>query len=90
MSPLVGDRVLCQENGDGEGTVWEILPRKNAFSRPAAANVDQLGVVASAAVPVTDPFLIDRVSAIAALKNCPVLLLLNKWDLAPAEVLREI
>ena len=90
MSPLVGDRVLCQENGDGEGTVWEILPRKNAFSRPAAANVDQLVVVASAAVPVTDPFLIDRVSAIAALKNCPVLLLLNKWDLAPAEVLREI
>ena len=65
-SPLVGDWVEIQETGPEEGMVWEILPRRTAFDRPAVANVDQLVVVASRALPVTDPFLIDRVSAIAA------------------------
>lgn len=64
-----------------------VLPRKNAFERPAAANIDQLVVIASAAIPRTDPFLIDRIAAIAALKGCEVVLLLNKCDLDPAEEL---
>ena len=84
-SPLVGDWVEVKETGPGEGMVWEIEPRRNAFDRPAAANVDQLVVVASRAIPVTDPFLIDRVSAIAALKNCGVVVCVNKCDLAPGE-----
>ena len=71
-SPLVGDWVEVRETGPGEGMVWEILQRRTAFDRPAVANVDQLVVVASEAIPVTDPFLIDRVSAIAALKGCGV------------------
>jgi len=90
LSPLVGDRVQIRELEDGTGMVWEIEPRKNAFARPAVANIDQLVIVASAAIPVTDPFLIDRVSAIAELKGCQVLLLLNKWDLAPAEELQAL
>ncbi|MEI3103480.1 MAG: GTPase RsgA [Oscillospiraceae bacterium] len=44
-------------------------------------------IIASAALPVTDPYLIDRISAIAALKDCRVLLCLNKCDLDPAEEL---
>ncbi len=47
------------------------------------ANIDQLVVVASGAIPVTDPFLIDRVASIAALKDCDVVVLLNKCDLDP-------
>ena len=70
--------------------VWEILPRRNAFARPAVANIDQLVIVASGAIPQTDPFLIDRVSAIAALKGCDTLLILNKCDLDQAERLWEI
>lgn len=89
-SPLVGDWVEVKETGEGEGMVWEIEPRRNAFDRPAAANVDQLVVVASQAVPVTDPFLIDRVSAIAALKDCGVVVCVNKCDLAPGDELAEI
>lgn len=89
-SPLVGDWVEVRETGPGEGMVWEIEPRRNAFDRPAAANVDQLVVVASRAIPVTDPFLIDRVSAIAALKNCGVVVCVNKCDLAPGEELAAI
>lgn len=90
ISPLVGDRVEVRELGNGEGFVEAILPRKNAFARPAVANIDQLVVIASGAVPRTDPFLIDRVAAIAALKGCEVIVLLNKCDLDPADDLYAI
>ena len=89
-SPLVGDWAEIQETGPEEGMVWEILPRRTAFDRPAVANVDQLVVVASEAIPVTDPFLIDRVSAIAALKGCGVVVCINKCDLAPGNALAAI
>ena len=89
-SPLVGDWVEVKETGPAEGMVWEIEPRHTAFDRPAVANVDQLVVVASAAVPVTDPFLIDRVAAIAALKNCGVVVCVNKCDLEPGDALAAI
>lgn len=86
-TPLVGDWVQIQELPGGEGQVQAIEPRTSQFQRPAAANVDQLVVIASAALPVTDPYLIDRISAIAALKGCQVLVVLNKCDLDPADTL---
>ncbi len=89
-SPLVGDWVEVRETGQGEGMVWEIVQRRTAFDRPAVANVDQLVVVASEAIPITDPFLIDRVSAIAALKGCGVVVCINKCDLASGEGLAAI
>ena len=90
MSPLVGDWVEVRELGNGEGFVEAVEERKNVFSRPSAANIDQLVIIASAAIPVTDPYLIDRISAIAALKGCRVLVVLNKCDLDPAEELYDI
>lgn len=76
--------------GGDEGIIDSIEPRRNAFSRPAVANVDQLVVIASAAIPVTDPYLIDRISAIAVLKGCRVLVVLNKTDLDPADDLYDL
>ncbi len=90
VSPLVGDRVEVRELGNGEGFVEKILPRRNEFARPAVANIDQLVVIASGAVPRTDPYLIDRVAAIAALKGCQVVVVLNKCDLDRADQLYEI
>ena len=75
---------------EGAGRVDEILPRRNSFSRPAVANIDQLVVIASAAIPRTDPYLIDRVASIAALKGCRVVVLLNKCDLDRADELYNI
>ena len=63
VSPLVGDFVTISRSGKS-GTVEEILPRKNSFIRPAVANVDLLVLLASCAIPQTEPFLIDRVLAI--------------------------
>ena len=90
ISPLVGDRVEVRELGNGEGFVEKILPRRNEFARPAVANIDQLVVIASGAVPRTDPYLIDRVAAIAAQKGCQVVVVLNKCDLDRADQLYEI
>ena len=85
LSPLVGDWVQVRELGGGEGFVEAVETRRSVFSRPAAANIDQLVILASAAIPVTEPYLIDRIAAIAALKGCDVLVCLNKCDLDPAE-----
>lgn len=90
MSPLVGDWVEVRETEPGNGMVWEIEPRRSAFERPAVANVDQLVVIVSQAIPVTDPFLIDRVAAIAALKGCDVVVCVNKVDLADGDEMADI
>ena len=90
LTPLVGDRVRFTPLEKSSGALDEILPRKNEFYRPAVANIDLLVVVASQAVPVTDPFLIDRVAAIAAARGCDTLICVNKCDLEPGEELARI
>lgn len=90
VTPLVGDRVRFTPLGDGSGTLDEILPRRNEFYRPAVANIDQLVIIASEATPVTDPFLIDRVAAIAEGRNCQPIICINKCDLASGEELAGI
>ena len=82
-SPLTGDMVeITVEHG--KGMVEKILPRRNSFVRPAVANVDALVVFAANVNPVTEPFLIDRVAAIAGDQNVQVILCVNKCDLDPA------
>lgn len=90
VTPLVGDRVEVSLTREGTGMVDAILPRRNQFSRPAVANVDQMVIVCSGAVPVTDPFLIDRMAAMAEWKGCAPLILFNKCDLDRAEGLAEL
>ena len=87
LSPLVGDQVDITLTQDGKGMVDAVLPRKNQFSRPAVANIEQMVIVCSGAVPVTDPFLIDRMAAMAEWKGCDPLILFNKCDLERAEEL---
>lgn len=87
ISPLVGDFVEYGELGNGQGIVDAVKPRKNMFLRPAVANIDQIVVIASEAIPKTDPYLIDRLSAIATLKDCGVVVVLNKCDLDTADSL---
>lgn len=88
-SPLTGDLVEITVE-KGKGMVDRILPRKNAFVRPAVANVDGLVVFAANVNPITEPFLIDRVAAIAGDQDVPVYLCVNKCDLDPGEDLLRI
>lgn len=89
-SPLVGDRVEVSTDAQGRGRVDRILPRRNRFIRPAVANVDQIVMFAASVNPVTDPFLVDRVSAIAEMNDCDTVICVNKTDLDPADRLFEI
>jgi len=90
INPLVGDRVRFTNAENGVGALEEILPRRNEFYRPAVANIDQLIIIASQANPITDPFLIDRVAAIAAGRGCECVICINKWDLVPGDDLARI
>ena len=83
QTPLTGDLVQISVE-KGKGMVEKILPRKNCFVRPAVANMDALVVFAANVNPVTEPFLIDRVAAIAGDQEVPVILCVNKCDLDPA------
>ena len=89
ITPLTGDLVeITVERG--KGVVEAVLPRQNSFIRPAVANVDALVIFAANVNPVTEPFLIDRVAAIAGNQNVQSVLCVNKCDLDPAKRLREI
>ena len=88
-SPLTGDMVEITVE-KGKGMVEKILPRRNSFVRPAVANVDALVVFAANVNPITEPFLIDRVAAIAGDQEVPVYLCVNECDLDPAEDLVRI
>ncbi|MBQ9852871.1 MAG: ribosome small subunit-dependent GTPase A [Ruminiclostridium sp.] len=90
ITPLVGDRVAITVQEDGSGSLDEILPRRNFFQRPAVANIDQMVIICSGAIPVTDPFLVDRITALAESKDCEPIICINKWDLVQAEELYNI
>lgn len=88
-SPLVGDHVEILCSGSG-GTVERLLPRKNVFLRPAVANVDALVIFASAAIPATEPFMIDRMTVLSERQGVEPILCINKTDLDPADRLTRI
>lgn len=87
--PLVGDWVTISRTGN-KGMIEEVLPRRNAFLRPPVANLDALVLLMANVNPISDPFLLDRVTAIAADAGVPVILCANKIDLDPAQRLISI
>lgn len=68
-----------------KGRVDVVHERKNWFIRPAVANIDTLVFVAANTNPVTDPFLVDRFSVIAAEAGCELVICINKTDLDPGD-----
>lgn len=77
VTPLIGDRVVVSK----EGFIEEILPRKNALIRPAAANIDQVMVVFAVHNPEPHFMLLDRFLLEAERQNISALLIFNKMDL---------
>lgn len=90
MSPLVGDRVSFALSGNGKGYIEKVHDRKNFFIRPAVSNIDALVFIAANTNPVTDPFLIDRVSVIAEEAGCELIVCINKTDIDMANELYDI
>ncbi|MBR5537122.1 MAG: ribosome small subunit-dependent GTPase A [Clostridia bacterium] len=79
-----GEYVELRLTDDG-GYITERLPRRNGLIRPAIANIDQLVILCSQAPPVTDPYLIDKVTVVALYQGIQPIILLNKADLHGSE-----
>lgn len=90
----VGDRVLFSQVNAEQGRIEEILPRRsilmrpsrNAKIRPVAANIDKIYVV-FAPEPYCDFLLIDQYLAICENSNINAVLVFNKIDLPPTEII---
>ena len=89
-SPLVGDRVVCSVDSNGKGRIDRVFERKNWFIRPAVANIDTLVFIGANTNPVTDPFLVDRISVIASEAGCELVVCINKTDIDSGDRLYEV
>lgn len=90
--PLVGDDVVIsvQDEQKQTGTVEELLPRKNALIRPAAANVDQALVIFAVASPKPNLNLLDRFLISMEQQQIPVVICFSKIDLAEDGQMEEL
>ncbi len=89
-TPLVGDLVQITADSADEGIVDEVLPRRNALTRPPVANLDNLFIVVSVCEPEPNTLVIDRLTAIAESKKIEPILVVTKSDLGSGERLLEI
>ena len=89
-----GDHVWIRPEGENEGFIETIEPRRCVLSRTSkgrqhviVANVDLMVIVASASQPSLKPNLIDRYLLTAEKMGVPPILCINKIDLVdPAEL----
>ncbi|HZG77878.1 MAG TPA: ribosome small subunit-dependent GTPase A [Paenibacillus sp.] len=83
VSPLVGDRVRfeAKEDGSGEGTVVELLPRSTELVRPPIANVDTALIVFAVTKPEINRSLLDKFLALSELAGLRSILCFTKADL---------
>ena len=81
LSPLVGDEVLLTPGeGEEDGWIEEILPRRSVFVRPPVANVSLL-IITLAPTPEPDWMLAERLLVIARRQGIRALLAASKADL---------
>lgn len=92
IKPLVGDNVRIDvlDEQEKEGNVTEILPRKNALLRPAAANVDQALIIFAIVKPAPNLNLLDRFLIHIRRQNLPGIICFNKQDIASEEEKRKL
>ncbi|MCI8814498.1 MAG: ribosome small subunit-dependent GTPase A [Lachnospiraceae bacterium] len=90
--PLVGDEVqICiLDEKDREGSIQEIMPRKNQLARPAVANVDQAVLIFAVDDPRPNYTLLDRFLVMMEKEQIPVCLCFNKKDLGKQEDIEAI
>lgn len=84
VKPLAGDRVLISINDNAENTIEKIYDRKNSLERPPVANVDKLFIVSSICEPKPVLLIIDRLVALATVKNIEPIVVFTKNDLEDA------
>ena len=82
MKPKIGDRVdFSPGEGEEDGWITAILPRRNELVRPPVANIDEVLIVAAAAAPLPDLMMVDRLMVNARRSSIDVRLVISKCDL---------
>lgn len=84
QEPITGDVVDMEitHEGDREGFITHLYPRKNQLIRPKVANVDQAILTFSITNPPVNPDLLDRLILLAEDQSLQVLIVFTKCDLA--------
>lgn len=81
LKPLVGDLCDFTKEGDNEGYIMNIHPRKNQLIRPPMANIDQAIIVVSAKEPDFSTILLDRFLALIEHEKIEPIIVVTKMDL---------
>ena len=80
--PKVGDEVdFIPGEGEEDGWITAILPRRNELVRPPVANIDAVVIVTAAAAPLPDLAMVDRLMVNARRSHIDVMLVISKCDL---------
>lgn len=87
ITPLVGDYVLFNEQ---EKVIDEIKPRKNAFIRPAVANIDQAFIITSVKDPNFSSNLLDKLICLMELNHIHPIIIKTKEDLLTSKEKKEL
>ena len=80
-APLVGDIVDFTKEGESDGYVMKIHPRKNELVRPPIANIDQAILVFSVKEPEFNTILLDRFLVVLESFHIEPIICLTKMDL---------
>ena len=83
ITPLVGDFVEYEVEGNNDGTLTKVEARKNELVRPPIANIDQALLVFSVVEPEFNTILLDRFLVVLESFHIQPLICLTKMDLLP-------
>jgi len=83
-TPLIGDYVTISVTDQDKkiGTLHTINTRKNELIRPPVANIDQVIITVATAQPAFNAGLLDRFLVLVEYEDIPILICVNKTDLA--------
>ncbi|MFN4213283.1 ribosome small subunit-dependent GTPase A [Exiguobacterium sp.] len=85
ISPVVGDDVDIQDQGDGTGYILAVDERSNHLVRPPIANIDQAFLLFSVKEPAFSFHLLDRFLVLIESKQVHPIIVLTKMDLLKEE-----
>lgn len=90
ITPYAGDRVRFTADGNDEGRLLEILPRRNFLTRPPLANLDKLFIVCALADPKPNTRILDKTAAAAELQGIEPVFVFTKTDLSAPDKLLSV
>lgn len=86
LTPCIGDNVTVND----DNCITDIETRKNILIRPPVANIDYLGIVVSAQLPVADTLMLDKLTVSAFYLGIEPFVIINKCDIAEKEDIDKI